>query len=270
MSDDIVTFTQKTASLPAGTVRYHVAGTGRPVIYLHAAGGVRLSQPLHALARQFTIYVPVFPGFDGTAPLPGIATIGDLAALVAQFADRVIAQKCDLIGHSFGGHVAVWCAVLQPEKFDQLVLQCAAGFRPPGPPPQGDPMSLLFAHPERLRPEDKEALGHAAANREVAQRYRGGIAMDEALLARLGEINALTLILQGTQDRMIGPDSARLLKSRIARSHLIYVYDAGHVIEIDQPQRFLSVVGDFLGRGEGFLVNWGHGVSGVFVARGPE
>jgi pimeloyl-ACP methyl ester carboxylesterase len=257
MSDDIVTFTQKTASLPAGTVRYHVAGTGRPVIYLHAAGGVRLSQPLHALARHFTIYVPVFPGCD-------------LAALVAQFADRVIAQKCDLMGHSFGGHVAAWCAVLHPDRIDQLVLQCAAGFRPPGPPPQGDPMSLLFAHPERLRPEDKEALGHAAANREVAQRYRGGIAMDEALLPRLGEISALTLILQGTQDRMIGPDSARLLKSRIPRSHLIYVYDAGHVIEVDQPQRFLGVVGDFLGRGEGFLVNWGQGVSGVFVGRSAE
>jgi pimeloyl-ACP methyl ester carboxylesterase len=269
MAGDIVTFALKTATLPAGDVRYHVAGTGRPVIYLHAAGGVRLSQPLHALARNFTIYVPIFPGFDGTAALPGIATIGDLAALVAQFADAVIAQKCDLMGHSFGGHVAAWCAVLHPDKIDQLVLQCPAGFRS-GPRPQGDPTSLLFAHPERIRPEDKEALGRAAANREVAQRYRGGVSMDEALLARLGEISALTLILQGTQDRMVAPDSARLLKSRIARSHLIYVYDAGHVIEIDQPQRFLSVVGDFLGRGEGFLVNWGHGVSGVFVARAPE
>ena len=270
MSDDIVTFTQKTASLSLGNVHYHVGGTGRPVIYLHSAGGVRLSQPLHALARHFTFYVPVFPGFDGTAPLPGTATIADFATLVAQFAGAVVGQKCDLMGHSFGGHVAAWCAVRHPEKFDQLVLQCAAGFRPPGPPPQGDPLSLLFAHPERLRPEEKEALARAAANRDVAQRYRGGAAMDEALVARLGEISALTLILQGTQDRIIPPESARLLKSRIARSHLIYVYDAGHVIEIDQPQRFVSVVGDFLGRGEGFLVNWGHGVSGVFVGRGPE
>jgi hypothetical protein len=49
------------------------------------------------------------------------------------------------------------------------------------------------------------------------------------------------------------------LKAKIPTSHLIYVYDAAHAIEVDQPERFLTLVGDFLARGQGFLVNAGTG-----------
>lgn len=256
MGSDAVTFAEETAELAAGRVRFHVGGSGRPVIYLHSAGGVRLSPAIRQLARRFRFYAPVFPGFDGTAPLPGVEGMRDLAELVADFARRVVGGRADVMGHSFGGQAAAWLAVLHPDRVDQLVLQAAAGFRA-GPPPAGDPKSLLYAHPERLSPQEEEAVARAQANRPVAQRYRAGGGIDEALVARLGEVTALSLILHGTQDRMVGAEASRLIKSRIRRSHLLYVYDAGHVIEVDQPQRFARLVGDFLGRGEGFLVNWG-------------
>ena len=39
------------------------------------------------------------------------------------------------------------------------------------------------------------------------------------------------------------------------RAFLIYVYDAAHNIEVDQPERFAALASDFLKRGEVFLVN---------------
>ena len=87
--------------------------------------------------------------------------------------------------------------------------------------------------------------------------YHGGKAKDDALVDRLGAIEALTLILHGTRDGAIPISSPRLLKSRIPRAFLIYVYDAAHAIEVDQPEYFAGLVEDFLTRGEAFLVNPG-------------
>lgn len=266
MAMEAAGFARKTVRLASGEVTYHVGGAGRPILYLHSAGGIRISPALQDLAKRFRIYLPVAPGFDGTEGLADVATVPDLAKLAAEFADSVIGESCDVIGHSFGGYVAAWFAVLNPTRLGQLVLECAAGFRlPDAPPLPSDPALLqgcFFAHPERIPAGDSDPA-RAAANRVAADSYMGGTRMDAALLGRLGEIGCLTLILQGTKDGVIGAASARLIKARIPRSHLIYVYDAAHVIEIDQPTRFATLVGDFLERAEGFLVNWTGQVAGV-------
>ena len=80
---------------------------------------------------------------------------------------------------------------------------------------------------------------------------------DEELLARLPSIDKLTLILHGTADRMIPKESVQLLKGHLPRSYLVYVWDAAHAIDVDQPERVLAVLGSFLERSEGFMVNWG-------------
>ena len=81
--------------------------------------------------------------------------------------------------------------------------------------------------------------------------------------ARLGEIECQTLILQGTKDGMMPPESGQLLMREIPHAKLLYVYDAGHNIEVDQPQRFVSLIRDFLSRGEAFIVNPGDALAGV-------
>jgi pimeloyl-ACP methyl ester carboxylesterase len=63
------------------------------------------------------------------------------------------------------------------------------------------------------------------------------------------------LILHGTEDRIIGKESMQLLKGRLRRAFLVYVWDAAHNIEVDQPQRMLSLVQSFLERSDAFMVN---------------
>src|SRR5258706_6853298 len=80
---------------------------------------------------------------------------------------------------------------------------------------------------------------------------------DSELLSKIASVDKLTLILHGTSDRMIPKESVQLLKSRLPRSYLVYVWDAAHAIEVDQPERMLHLVESFLQRSEGFMVNWG-------------
>ena len=55
------------------------------------------------------------------------------------------------------------------------------------------------------------------------------------------------------------PEWVHYLKEKIPLSHLTYMFDAAHGIEIDQPERMLRLVTAFLERGEAFqLLGLGH------------
>jgi len=247
-------------SLPSGELSYFAAGEGRPVVYLHPAGGVRWTKVLDELAKSFKLHVPIMPGFDGTAAHASVKSMKALAALVGEFVAKLVGGPSDVIGCSFGGCLAAWLAAERPELVDHLVLECPAGFRPKGyggrPTDAEELRELLFLHPEKLPPESKPAE-QEAANRKMLPHYGCAADTDEELLARIPSIDKLTLILHGTADRMIPKESVQLLKSRLPHAYLVYIWDAAHAIEVDQPERVLAVLKSFLERSEGFMVNWG-------------
>jgi len=78
---------------------------------------------------------------------------------------------------------------------------------------------------------------------------------DPALEDRLGEIEARTLVLFGTEDKMIPSDMGSIYKERMKSCNFILVYDAGHVIAAERPEAFTEVVADFLERHEAFLIS---------------
>jgi len=219
---------------------------------------VRWTRVLEGLAKSFALHVPVMPGFDGTSAHGAVKSMQGLAKLMGEFIDKVIGDTSDVMGCSFGGCVALWLAAERPDRVDHLVLECPAVFRSKGPRPADAEAlkKLLFLHPEKLPPESKPAE-QEVANRRMPPHYRAPDDPDSELLAKAASIDKLTLILHGTADRMIPKESVQLLKSRLPRSYLVYVWDAAHAIEVDQPERMLSLVEGFLQRSEGFMVNWG-------------
>ncbi|MGH8734843.1 MAG: alpha/beta fold hydrolase, partial [Burkholderiales bacterium] len=113
--------------MSSGELTYLRAGSGRPLLYLHPAGGVRRSPVLAGLAQAFDLYVPVFPGWEGTEFHDGVKTRQHLGRLVAEFHGKVIGKRCDVLGWSFGGAVALWLALERPDLVHRLVLECPAG-----------------------------------------------------------------------------------------------------------------------------------------------
>ena len=63
-----------------------------------------------------------------------------------------------------------------------------------------------------------------------------------------------TLVLFGTEDRLIPTEMGPIYREIMPNCHLCYVYDAGHHIDADRPEAFASVVCDFLERHEQFVV----------------
>jgi len=223
----------------------------RPLLYLHPAGGVRPTRVLEKLQP----HQPVFPGFDGT-PLQDPVSRKQLGEWVGRYIDEKIGGPCDVIDCSFGGAAALWLAIQRPELVDHLVLECPAGLQTIDAKLRADPAEFrkaLFVHPEKALPVSK-TKDVEAGNRRMLTHYNAEDGKDPQLLERLSEIKHSTLILHGTEDRIIGRESMQLLKSRLAKSFLVYVWDAAHNIEVDQPERMLELVEAFLERSDAFVV----------------
>jgi pimeloyl-ACP methyl ester carboxylesterase len=78
---------------------------------------------------------------------------------------------------------------------------------------------------------------------------------DPELEGQLPSLNIPVLVLFGTKDRSIPPEMGRIYRELLPSCHFVLVYDAGHAIDMDRPEAFASVVGDFLQRREGFVVD---------------
>jgi pimeloyl-ACP methyl ester carboxylesterase len=194
---------------------------------------VRRSKVLEGLAESFTLYVPVIPGFEGTPFHEGITSRRSLADLASKFIEHVIGGRCDVMGWSFGGCVALWLALERPQLVDHLVLECPAG---------------LYSIDSRIK----------RVNRAILEHYGAEDGKDEALLARVAQVGHTTLIIQGTDDGTTPPASAQLLKGLLNKAFLVYLWQASHDIEVDQPARVLALVRDFLERSDSFMVNRGN------------
>jgi len=251
-------FERKTATLSAGAMDYYVAGDGEPIVFLHGTGGLRWTRPLQMLSEKFRVHLPIYPGFDGSAPSDKIDSMPALASLIADFIGKEIGTGCDVIGLSFGGWTACWLAANHPEMVELLVLEAPAGFRPGGKGGlQRDPdgmQRMLFTHPENRLPEDDRTFEETLANYDAGQRFHGGIALDEDLVAKLADIRSSTLLLYGTAEIGIPPETVHILKENLPKCDVIYVYDAAHQMQVDQPERYFNVVSDYLERGEAFIV----------------
>ncbi|MBI2708153.1 MAG: alpha/beta hydrolase [Actinobacteria bacterium] len=112
--------------------RYGVAGAGLPVLFLHGWGlGHRAYR--QSITRLVDlgcrVHAPALPGFAGTADLPSRQfSLAGFARWVDAFLDAVhVDEPAFVVGHSFGGGVAIKLAARFPERVRRLVLVNSIG-----------------------------------------------------------------------------------------------------------------------------------------------
>ena len=150
-------FTEGYVEADGFRIRYREAGQGEPLVSLHGAGGMKLYRSHELLAAQYRVIIFEVPGFGQSPANERSQSMPELALTMAQAVTNLGIERFNLMGNSFGGKLALWLAVQQPERVQALLLVAPAAIRPEGAvPPQAlapeELMARLYAHPERQAP----------------------------------------------------------------------------------------------------------------------
>ncbi|MDJ0849453.1 MAG: alpha/beta fold hydrolase [Myxococcota bacterium] len=237
-------------------------GRGEPLGFLGGLRGLPRWTPfLDRLAAGRRVVAPSLPGFPGARGHDALDDVADWVTATLDVLDASGLAGCDLIGASVGATLAAEVAAFSGATVRRLVLIAPFGLFVPEAPvadlwaqkPRELP-SLLSAHPERLEAALDAPAGadptewQLTANRanEAAARLLWPLG-DLGLAKRLHRVRAPTLLVWGAQDRVVPPSHAKRYASGIAGwVELREIGDAGHTVEIDQPDAVARVVLDFL------------------------
>jgi pimeloyl-ACP methyl ester carboxylesterase len=215
-----------------------------------------LSTLRDALAQKYRVIALELPGCGESSANTRSQSVQELAHTMAQACAQVVPENYTLIGTSFSAHVALWQTLQSPATVEALVLIAPTALLPAAGPLTGTPQDTaerLFAHPERGRGFVSVDPAIVAKEQELVLRLTGGRHDTEAE-RRLGEIPCATLVLFGSEDKMVAPEAARIYRARIPNSNITFVYDAGHLIEAERPEALVNAVSDYVELRETFIV----------------
>jgi pimeloyl-ACP methyl ester carboxylesterase len=247
-------FTERFADADGFAIRYLEAGDGPPLVCFHGAGGLRISRGQELLAERHRMIAFELPGFGQSPVNDRTGSLPELAATMREALDALELDRCLLWGQSFGGKLALWLAVQDPDRLEALVLTAPAAIRlgSGGLPAPSELPGLLYAHPERRLDSSPLAPEVDAKQRELAGRLIGPAREPELEDAMRG-LEVPTLVLFGTEDRLTPPELGRVYRELLPRCHFVIVYDAAHAIHEDRPEAFAAIVADFLEHREQFV-----------------
>ena len=242
-------------------VRVFEAGEGRPLVFLHGAGGVTEDSPfLAALARRWRVFAPLLPGYGDSEGAEGLR---DMLSVTLHSYDVIDALGLDrpiLVGHSMGGMIAAEMAAVAPREVERLGLIAPAGLWLDAHPvpdlfsklPHELP-ALLFHDSEfgeRMLTAgadlDDPKFLEAFIIRNTRQLAMAGKLLfpipDRGLVERLYRIRAKTVIIWGDSDRVIPPAHGDAFCAGIAGAELIRIPEAGHMVIVEQPEAVVAAL----------------------------
>lgn len=174
--------------------------------------------------------------------------------------------SAQVVGASMGGMIAQELALRRPERVTSLLLACTShggllarwprftrlGGRPLPGAERSSRLSfvpLLYAHStpqERILEDISVQCGCACTRRGALNQFAGVLCWSS--FRRLRRIAVPTLVVHGSEDRLIPPQNGRVVASRISGAEFHLIPNAGHLLMTDQPEACTKLMLDFLDR----------------------
>jgi pimeloyl-ACP methyl ester carboxylesterase len=262
---DASQFTRNRITINNLNVSYLKGGRGAPLVYLHGLSASNRWESHHlALAITNLVYAVQLPGWpEGSIPA-AIESTHDYAKLIVALLDALKLEAVDLVGHSFGGWIALYLATEYPSRIKRLVLADSLGLDLPEAPAanlagmdQEGFLHAAFVTTGRvLVPGDfGGALEDVRLGQEFATQWRSreliigllhGRIADPELTAKLPSIAAESLIVWGRDDRIVPCQHGELLARMIPHARLSLIDGAGHTPMRERRETFQRLVRDFL------------------------
>ena len=250
---------EKEIELEGVRVAMEVTGSGRPLILMHGWGcdhpTVRSIAATAALTH--TVYNIDFPGFGASEEPAEVWGVERYTRLIEALVKSEKLESPVLVGHSFGGRVAILFA--SRNKADKVILVDAAGIKP-----RRTLKYYLKVYSFKAGKKFWELIlgkekAQARIDRMRARRgssdYAGASPMmrrilskvvNEDLTDRLPLISAPALLIWGENDTATPLSDAKKMARLIPDSGLVSFPGCGHYSFLDNPGQFRAVLSSFL------------------------
>lgn len=262
-------------------------GSGDPVVLLHgiAHSSDAWARVIPVLARTHEVVAIDLPGCGRSDKPDTDYSIGAQAAAVRYTLDALGLDLVTVVGHSFGGGIAMMLAYQYPERVGRLGLVSSAGFGRDLHPlfraatipylpryamrvlfdsrvrrgrniagqllsrAAGDP---FFVRPSMYRAEFEsllEGLEDPSAQRAFTATLRSASHLGGqaiSALDRIGSARFPVLIVWGDNDRVFPVGHAHRAAKAVPEARLVILENCGHFPQIEATKKFTGVLVDWL------------------------
>ena len=261
-----------------------IMGQGYPLVLMHGGPGADLYtlMSFRRLADQFTLvfYDHRGNGRSTGAPIESM-NFENLTADADALRQALGFDQWAVLGHSFGGFVALEYALRFPHSLSHLLLldtgadhrwsqeKAPAELAKRGFSPEIVNLARRFFNgqiePKEMMPalmKMGKAYNPHTGFRQMPHMLMMGLQIklrpealiysathflkDWTVMDRLGEINVPTLVMAGREDFIYPPESQEELTARIPNAHLVLIDRAGHNPHDEQTAEVIRAVRDFM------------------------
>jgi len=200
------------------------------------------------LKDEYTCYALDLPGF-GKSPLSRPYGLEDYAEDIKGFLVREKVSRAILVGHSYGGRVAIKLASGKPEFLDKLILVDSAGIK------SRSWKIKILKFVTNFTPRDLKDGMRFLWPYVASEDYRGSFGLlretmkkvvEEDLAPALEKISAPTLIVWGESDHTTPLWMGRLMHEGIRGSKLVIIPGGDHGVPYRRSKEVAKTISEFL------------------------
>jgi len=243
-----------------GEIYYSVVGRGESIIFIHGFGlDSRMWRPqVEELSKTHQVIAYDLRGFGRSSlPIAVYSHVDDLNALIGHLGVSVVA----LVGHSFGGEIALNYTIKYPEKIKNLFLIASSL--------SGYPFENILW--EKLMELGKDSNIHEIKKRllnheifdsledkaEVTNRVKRILkdyscwhflnkdlkkVEESDSMSQLEQIDIPVSIIIGEEDVKAQKEIAKILDKNLSKSTLNSIKDAGHMVNLEEPEKVSNII----------------------------
>ncbi|MDE5991247.1 MAG: alpha/beta hydrolase [Clostridia bacterium] len=220
-----------------------IKGEGSDIIFLHGWGGSidSFRGVFEVFSKKYRCTALDFYGF-GESKLPSALTLEDYAKGVEEIIEKYDMSDIILVGHSFGGRVAILLAA-RTDKIKSIVLVDSAGLKPRNTVKKS--IRKLTYKLKKLMKIDTSKCGssdYRALSGDMRETFKNVV--NFYLDGYLKYIKCDALIIWGKKDKDTPPYMARRLNRGIYNSGLIFL-EGGHYSYLDCYPQFLAILDSY-------------------------